>query len=339
MKVLSLLGKRLLMLVGVVMGVTLITFSISRLIPGDAAQLMAGSHATPQVVASIRQQLGLDRPLMEQYAVYMKGLAQGDLGISFVTRRPVLEELGSVFPATVELMLYALLVAVVAGVTLGVIAAVYQNRWPDRLIRVVSIFGISVPPFWLGLLLLLIFYGGFGILPGDGRLHDFIDPPLGVTGFYTVDALLSSNWLALQSALLHLLLPVATLAFVLLGSFVRIVRTSMTEVLREDYIRTAVAGGLSRRTVIIHYALRNALIPFVTIVGLDLASLLFGSVVVESIFMWPGAGSYVLNAIFALDFNTIMGFTVVVSIAYVLINFVVDLIYMLIDPKIREEVL
>lgn len=328
--------QRLGMLVLVVFAVAFITFMISHQLPGDPARLMAGPRASPEAIQQMQQSLGLDRPLTVQFGNYLGNLVRGDFGTSIVTQRPVLPDLLRVVPATLELMLTSLLVAVVFGVMLGVLAAVYQGSWIDHVIRAVATLGISVPAFWLGLMLLLIFYGKFGILPGIGRLHDALDPPATVTGFYLLDSALQGNWAVFWSALRHLLLPAATLALVSLGGVVRIIRASMLEVLSEDYIRTAIASGLPRRKIIFDHALRNALIPFVTVLGLEFASLLFGSVVVETIFMWPGAGSYVLEAIFALDFPVIMCFTVMVSVVYVLINFLVDLLYLAINPQIRE---
>ncbi len=336
MSILKIIARRSLMLVAVVFCVTLITFMISHLLPGDPAQLMAGPRATPEALQKIRVALGLDQPVIVQYGHYLKSLLQGDFGTSIVTRRPVIDDLIKVFPATLELMLTALTLSVTFGIVLGVLAAVYRDRWFDHLARSIATFGISVPSFWLGLILLLVFYGKLGILPGDGRLDDALDPPAAITGFYTIDAAMHGDWAVFWDAVEHLIMPAMTLAFVSLGGVVRIIRASMVEVLSEDYIRTAVASGLGRRTIIFNYALRNALIPFVTVLGLELGTLLFGSVVVEVIFMWPGAGSFVLDAIFALDFPTIMCFTVIVSIAYVLVNFAVDLLYMVINPQIRE---
>ncbi|MCW3836950.1 ABC transporter permease [Sphingomonas canadensis] len=329
------IGQRLLMMIGVLFGVTLITFAISHIVPGDPAQMMAGPRAGAQAVAELRAQLGLDRPLYVQYLSFLGDLLQGDLGTSVVTRRPVLPELLSYFPATVELMLVSLAASVVLGVALGVAAAVYADRWPDHLLRLFAITGVSAPRFVTALLLMLFFYGQLNLLPGGGRLDPALTPPPTVTGMLLIDSLLAGDLVAFGDAALHLALPTLTLAVSTAGGFMRLTRTAMLEALGEDYIRTARAMGLRRSTIILRHALRNALLPLVTVVGMAVGGLLFGSVVVETIFAWPGAGSYVLAATFALDFPVIMGFTVVVSVVYVVTNLIVDLLYLLVDPRIR----
>jgi len=333
---LATIARKLAGLVIVVLGVTLITFVISHKIPGDPARLLAGPRASAQAVQQIRAELGLDQPILIQYGRYVRELAHGDLGTSIVTSRPVLDDVLQVLPATVELVLTALFVATLLGVTLGSLAAVYRGRMLDKSVRLLATLSISVPSFWFALVLLLIFYGAFDLLPGDGRLTPGIDAPARVTGLYLIDALIARDATAFKDAFAHIVLPAATLAFASVGGVIRLIRSSMIEVLQEDYIRTAVASGLRWRTIVFNYALRNALIPFITVMGLELGSLLFGSVVVEMAFAWPGVGAYVLNAIFSLDFPAIMGFTVVVSIAYVLINVLVDLLYRVVDPRIRS---
>jgi peptide/nickel transport system permease protein len=328
--------RRLAGMAVVVLGVTMITFAISHLIPGDPAQLLAGPRAGAATVARIRADLGLDQPLVVQYGRYLGDLLRGDFGASILTGRPVLRDLMSVFPATLELIVVALGLSVAAGVGLGTLSAAHRGSWIDYAVRVLASLSISIPAFWLALVLLLGFYGVLGVLPGDGRLGVDFDPPAQITGFYLVDSLLTGNVAVFADALAHIALPALTLALVSVGGVIRVIRSSMIEVLNEDYVRTALASGLRRRTVIFDHALRNALIPFVTVLGLEAAALLFGAVVVETVFVWPGAGSYVLSAIFALDFPVIMGFTVVVSIAYVLINTGVDLLYRAINPLLRE---
>jgi peptide/nickel transport system permease protein len=320
----------------VVLGVTAITFVISHLIPGDPAQLLAGPRASAEALARIRAHLGLDQPLPVQYGRYLWQLVHGDFGESIMTGRPVLQDMASVFPATLELIGVAFTLSVLAGAGLGVAAAVRRDRPLDYAARLIASVSISVPAFWLALVLLLVFYGVFGVLPGDGRLGVDFDPPRRLTGFYLVDSLLTGDWPVFADALRHIALPALTLALVSLGTMIRITRSSMIEVLNEDYIRTAAASGLPRRTIIFRHALRNALTPLVTVIGLEAAALLFGAVVVETVFVWPGAGSYVLGAILALDFPVIMGFTVVVSIAYVLINTIVDLLCRALNPQLRE---
>lgn len=336
MSFVSIVRRRLIFLVFVVFGVTVVTFVISHMIPGDPARMMAGDRATNEIVENMRRQLGLDQPLWRQYLTYIGQIAQGDFGISIRTQRPVIDDIKRFFPATIELALAALLFAVAAGIPLGVVSAVAKDRWIDQISRTISVTGISTPAFWLGLLLIYIFYGRLGILPGSGRLASGIAPPPTIAGLYTVDALLALDWTALRSALQHLLLPALTLGFVHLGIVTRQIRSAMLEVLQEDYVRTARASGLSRRSVLFGHALRNALIPSVTMIGLAFGDLLYGAVLTETVFAWPGMGNYVVQSITALDFPAIMGFTVVASTAYVLLNLAVDLVYMWLDPQIRE---
>lgn len=331
---LTLARKRLIGMVWVVLGVTLITFIISHLIPGDPARLIAGERATDEIVAAIRSRLGLNLPLYQQYWNYMVALAQGDLGTSIRTSRPVLEDIAAFFPATLELALVALLLATLVGIPLGVLSAVYRNRPIDHFVRTISVTGISTPAFWLGLGLIIVFYGKLGWLPGGGRLAQGMAPPPDVTGLYLVDSLLAGDMATFRSALHHILLPAITLGFVHLGVVARQIRSAMLEQLGEDYVRTARAYGLTPWSVVLRHALPNALIPSVTVLGLALGDLLYGAVLTETVFGWPGMGAYVVDSIQALDFPAVMGFAVVVSVAYVILNFLVDLAYRWIDPRI-----
>lgn len=329
----SLIRQRSWGLLMVVAGVCVITFIISHLIPGDPARLLAGDRASDEIVQHIRQQLGLDLPLWQQFIRYVEQLLQGDLGMSIRTGRPVLEDLKAFFPATLELAFCALLIALIVGVPLGVLSAVYKNRWLDHLVRVLALTGISTPAFWLGLGVIVLFYGKLNLLPGGGRLDDWLDPPARVTGFYLIDSLLSGDLDVFFNALTHLILPATTLAFVHLGIVARQIRSAMLEQLSEDYVRTALASGLSKFTIVVRYALPNALIPSVTVLGLALGDLLYGAVLTETVFAWPGMGAYVVSSIQALDFPAVMGFAIVVSFAYVLVNLFVDLLYLWIDPR------
>ncbi|UDJ82096.1 ABC transporter permease [Kosakonia oryzae] len=329
----SLIRQRSWGLILVVTGVCVITFIISHLIPGDPARLLAGDRASDEIVQHIRQQLGLDLPLWQQFIRYVEQLLHGDLGISIRTGRPVLEDLKNFFPATLELAFCALIIALVVGVPLGVLSAVYKNRWLDHLVRLLALTGISTPAFWLGLGVIVLFYGKLNLLPGGGRLDDWLDPPARVTGFYLIDSLLSGDLDVFFNALTHLILPATTLAFVHLGIVARQIRSAMLEQLSEDYIRTVLASGLSKFTIVVRYALPNALIPSVTVLGLALGDLLYGAVLTETVFAWPGMGAYVVSSIQALDFPSVMGFAIVVSFAYVLVNLFVDLLYILIDPR------
>ncbi len=298
--------------------------------PGAAA---AGDRASDEIVRHIRQQLGLDLPLWQQFARYVDALLHGDLGTSIRTGRPVLEDLKTFFPATLELAFCALLIALLVGIPLGVLSAVYRNRWTDHLVRLMALTGISTPAFWLGLGVIVLFYGKLDWLPGSGRLDDWFDPPTRVSGFYLLDSLLEGNVEVFFNALQHLILPAATLAFVHLGIVARQIRSAMLEQLNEDYIRTALASGLPKFTIVVRYALPNALIPSITVLGLALGDLLYGAVLTETVFAWPGMGAYVVSSIQALDFPAVMGFAIVVSFAYVLVNLVVDLLYLWIDPR------
>lgn len=329
----SLIRQRSRGLLLVVAGVCVITFIISHLIPGDPARLLAGDRASDEIVQHIRQQLGLDLPLWQQFIRYVEQLLHGDLGMSIRTGRPVLEDLKAFFPATLELAFCALLIALIVGVPLGVLSAVYKNRWLDHLVRLLALTGISTPAFWLGLGVIVLFYGKLNLLPGGGRLDDWLDPPARITGFYLIDSLLSGDMDVFFNALTHLILPATTLAFVHLGIVARQIRSAMLEQLSEDYVRTALASGLTKFTIVVRYALPNALIPSVTVLGLALGDLLYGAVLTETVFAWPGMGAYVVSSIQALDFPAVMGFAIVVSFAYVLVNLFVDLLYLWIDPR------
>jgi peptide/nickel transport system permease protein len=328
------LARRLAFLIVVLFGVTVVTFTISHVVPGDPARLIAGPRATTIQLQQLRTELGLNQPLTIQYWRYVKQIAHGDLGTSLVTGRPILTELAERLPATLELMLCALLCSLAVGIPAGVLAATRKNSGIDHMVRAGSAFGLSVPAFWLAPLLILLFYSKLGWLPGSGRLE--MDAPVSVTGFLLIDTLLAGDGTAFIDAIRHLALPVLTLALLDAGAVARLVRGQMIEVLNEDYIRTALASGLPRRTVILRHALRNALIPLITVLGLSIAQMLYGSVIIESLFGWPGTGNYVVTAIFNLDFPVVMGFALLASVAYVGVNLIVDLLYMAIDPRIRE---
>ena len=333
---LSVIRRRLVSLVLVVIGVSLITFAISHLVPGDPARLVAGDRATEEIVANIRAQLGLDLPLHQQYLNYVQQLLQGDLGVSIRTSRPVLEDIAAFFPATLELAIVALFLATLFGIPLGVLSAVYRNKFIDHIARTIAVTGISTPAFWLGLGLIVIFYGNLSWLPSGGRLSIGIAPPPHVTGMFLIDSAIAGQWATFKNALQHIILPAVTLGFVHLGVVARQIRSSMLEQLGEDYIRTAKAYGLPAWYIVLGHALPNALIPSITVLGLALGDLLYGAVLTETVFSWPGMGAYVVDSIQALDFPAVMGFAVVVSFAYVILNLIVDLIYRGLDPRITE---
>jgi len=329
------IARRLALLAVVLLGVSLLTFIISHAIPGDPARLLAGQRASDEVVEQIRRTHGLDQPLPVQYVRYVSGLLKGDLGRSIRTGRPVAEDLARFFPATLELVVTALTLAVVVGVPLGVWSASRQNTWVDHISRGVSVAGVSMPLFWLGVVALTVLYGRLGWLPGSGRLSPFALPPPTVTGLYTVDALIAGQWNTFVEAVRHLVLPAGCLAFVHVGLVARQVRSNVLEVLSQDYIRTAEAYGVPPRRVLYRHALRNSLVPTLTVVGLALGDLLAGAVVTETIFAWPGMGSYVVDSIASLDFPAIMGFTLLVATGYTVINLLVDLLTLKLDPRIR----
>lgn len=327
--------RRLIMLVFVVWGITLVTFVLARLVPTDPARLIVGPRAGPEAVAAARREYGLDRPVVEQYTNYISGLLRGNLGRSFITKRPVTQDLGEFFPATAELALTSLLVAVAFGVPLGIIAAVRRNSAADYAGRTVAAIGLSLPPFWVGLLLQLVFYSGLTLLPVGDRLAQDTRPPPQLTGLYTIDSLLSGNMATFGEALRHLLLPAAVLSFSSTAVFLRLTRTTLLEVLGQDYVRTAWAKGLQERIVVLRHAIRNALLPVLTVGGLQIGLLLSGTLLVESIFSWPGIGRYSAQAITGADYNAIMGVTIVIAVIYLLVNTLVDLLYAWLDPRVH----
>jgi peptide/nickel transport system permease protein len=335
MRILAYILKRLVYLVPVLIGVTLLVFFISHAIPGDPARMMAGQKASRQAVENLRHSMGLDRPLPEQYVRFLWGLFHGDLGTSIRNQRPVVEDLADFFPATLELTLASMILCIAVGLPLGIISAVRRNRPIDHISRVFSVFGVSMPVFWLGLMLLLLFYRNLGWLPGSGRLDVGIDPPVHVTGLYLIDSLLEGSWSKFFNAFQHILLPAFCLSYVYLAIITRIVRSSMISVMGQDYITTARANGLAERIVILKHSFKNSLIPTVTITGLSIGELLGGAILTETIFNWPGMGKYVVDSVNFLDFPAIMGFTLVVSFAYVMINLLVDVLYAFLDPQIK----
>ncbi|KGR89513.1 peptide ABC transporter permease [Ureibacillus massiliensis 4400831 = CIP 108448 = CCUG 49529] len=333
---LKMIAKRLGLLIFVIFGVTLVTFFMSHVIPGDPASMMAGQRASEETLQSIRAQLGLDQPVWIQYFYYMSDLLSGDLGTSIRTQRPVVEDLMTFFPATLELAIVAFIIAILIGIPLGVLAALKKNTFWDHLSRIFSIGGVSIPVFFSGLIAILVFYGILGWLPSNGRISFDLNPPTHITGFYIIDSLLTFDMVALKSSLQHILLPALVLSYAQLAIITRQVRASMLEVMNQEYIRTAIANGIKGRLLIISYALRNALIPTVTVIGVAFGSLLGGAVVTETIFGWPGMGKFVVDSIEYLDFPAMMGFTIVISIGYVLINLIVDIIYGLLNPQLKR---
>ncbi|MGQ0571405.1 MAG: ABC transporter permease [Armatimonadota bacterium] len=331
------IGRRVLVTVPVLFLITVLTFALTFLIPADplAMVLSERAMANPEIVRAYRERWGLDAPPLARYLRYVQNLARGNLGTSIATQQPVIEDLKTFIPATVELTLAATLVAVGIGLPLGVIAAVSRDRWADHVARMGALIGVSMPVFWLGLLALATFYYRLRITPGPGRIDPHLTTPGIVTGLLTVDGLLAGNWAAVVDALHHLALPALVLGAYAMGIITRVTRSSVLEVLGADYVRTARAKGLAERLVLVRHALRNALIPTITVVGLAFGNLMAGAVMTETIFAWPGIGRYAVDAASRLDFPAIMGVTLFVAIVYVAINFLVDIAYALMDPRIR----
>lgn len=328
------IGRRLLLMVLVIVGMSIITFSLSRLVPGNPARLLAGPHARQEQVDALAERYHLTGPVLEQYAVYMSGLLHGDLGLSVTTRRPVAEDLAQYLPATIELTLTAFLITVIVGVPLGILSAAGRGGLFDHASRLLSIAGVSLPIFWLGLVLQVLFYKHLGLLPVGGRLGTLdIEPPR-VTGAYLVDSVLAGDFSLFSSALLHLILPALTLAAGSLAVVTRMMRASILESLGADYVRTARAKGLTETSLLRRHVLRNAFIPTLTVLGLQVGYLLAGNFLVESVFNWPGIGLYAVDAVSNLDYAAIMGVTLVISVIFVVVNLIVDLLYMVLDPRI-----
>ncbi|MGI9334735.1 MAG: ABC transporter permease [Gammaproteobacteria bacterium] len=332
---LAYLAKRLLSLMVTIAGIAIVTFFIALIVPLDPLDLIAGPQAPPETVERLRVAYGFDQPVYVQFTRYMERLAHGDLGMSFQSNRPVLDDIVEFFPATLELATVAIIISIVFGLALGVLSAVYQDSWLDHVARVISLVGVSMPAFWLGLVLMLIFYFKLGWLPEPGRLDIMLIEPERVTGLLLIDSLLERDFEVFVDALRHLILPSIVLGLLGLAGISRIVRSSMLDVLSQEYIKTARVKGLAEHRVIIRHALRNALVPTVTVIGLTYGSLLEGAVLTETIFQWPGLGRYLTVAFLRLDLNAIVGGTMLVAIAYSLVNLAVDLTYAWLNPRIR----
>ena len=336
MTLLSYLLRRLVGFVAVMIGVSIITFSLSHLVPADPAVVALGDHATEAQINAFREHYGLNKPVPEQYWIYVTNLLQGDLGISLRTRRPVAADLRDFFPATFELSLSALVLSILIGIPAGVVSATARNRLPDHVVRILSLIGGSVPIFWLGLILIGFFYGRLGWLPGGSRIDKFIPPPPEVTGLFTIDSLLAADSKAFWSSVQHLFLPALALGYFSTAIIARMMRSSMLEVLNQQYVLAARAKGLRQLRVVWRHAARNALVPTVTTIGVTFGSLLSGAVLTETIFSWPGLGRYATNSAISLDFPAVMGVTLLAALVYTVTNLIVDIGYHWLDPRIRH---
>lgn len=329
--------RRIVFIIPLLLGITLVSFLIANAVPADPinANLPQSALNNEEIVSAFRAKWGLDKPLAEQYLTYMGNLLRGDMGVSIKTRNPVIDDIKQFLPATMELSSVAIVFGITLGIGLGIISALWQNTLVDYAARVIALVGVSFPVFLLALIGLKVFYGQLGWVAGPGRL-DFVyrDPPL-VTGWFVLDTLLEGDREKFANAISHLILPSATLGLYVSGIIARITRSSLLEVLRQDYMRTARAKGLRERFVVFRHGLANALIPVVTVIGLSYGSLLAGAVLTESIFAWPGIGRYMFRASTAQDFPAIMGVSMLIALIYVIVNFIVDVLYYFIDPRIR----
>lgn len=335
---LRLIAKRLIAAVPSLFGVVVITFLLTRALPGDPAAYFAGGAATAEAIEQVRRQLGLDRPLPEQFLRYLADLARGEFGLSLTTGQPVLTELAQRLPASLEIVLVALVVACGIAVPMGVLAAVRQGSWIDQVCRVITTAGVSLPTFFTGLLLAYVFYYLLGWAPSPmGRLDPVFSAPPVVTGFLLIDSLIAGDVAIWWAAAKQLILPVATMAIFVLAPIARMTRASMLGVLSSDFVRTARASGLTPATVLFTYALRNALLPVITTLGMVFGFMLGGSVIVEKVFGWPGIGSYAIDALTASDYAPVQGFVLTMGVLFVFVNLLVDLLYLLVDPRVSVD--
>jgi peptide/nickel transport system permease protein len=333
MRLLALALHRLLWFVPTLLGLLVVTFVISRVVPADPVALVAGETATPAQVDALRRDLGYDRPLPVQFVDYVVRLARGDMGTSLFTRRPILDDLANRLPATIELTVVAMLVSVLIGIPLGVLSALWRNSVFDHALRILTVSGLAIAGFWLGIMLQLLFSMRLGWTPLNGRLPGY--PPTHITGLYLIDSALTWDWPTFRVALQHLALPAATLAFPALATLVRFTRAGVLDVMQSNFVLYERAMGLPRPLIVWKYILRSALTSTVTQIGLLFGILLAGAVVTEAVFDWPGIGTYAVSSIVRSDYNAIMGFTVWAGAIFIVVNLVVDLAHTLVDPRER----
>ena len=331
-------GRFVLVLALTYLGLLAVTFFIGRVIPVDPVLAIVGDRAPEHVVERVREELGLNKPLYEQFAIYIQKVAHGDFGTSVLTANPVLQDIARTFPATLELATLGILIGVTVGVPLGVWAAVRRGGLVDQVVRVMGLIGYSVPIFWLGLMALVLFYARLGWVSGPGRIdvvYQYTLQP--VTGLLLVDAALGGEWEAFRNALSHLILPASLLGYFSLAYISRMTRSFMLNELSQEYVVAARAKGLSETRIIWRHALRNAMVPLVTVIALSYAGLLEGSVLTETVFAWPGLGLYLTNSLQNADMNAVLGATIVVGSVFIGLNLVSDLLYQLLDPRTRTR--
>lgn len=334
------LVRRLALAIVVLVGVSIVTFVVARLVPSDPAILWVGPRAKPEQVEAARVKLGLDRPLYEQYLRYLGDVVRGDFGISVNTHRPIIDDLKVHLPATLELVFFGMIITVAVGIPLGVLSGARKDSWLDHFSRVFAVMCVSTPVFWLALILQLIFFRYLDLLPLGARISREIalfNPIDQITGFYLVDSALTGNWEAFRDALVHIVLPAITISAYGIGLSIRMTRASMIEVLEEKYIMAAWAAGLSRRTVYFRLALKNAIVPTLMVLGLSFVYQVSGAMLVEIMFLWPGLGSYLLTAVLNIDFPVVVSVAMVVTVFYVFTNLGLDLLQAMIDPRVTLE--
>ncbi|MGL4606236.1 MAG: ABC transporter permease [Eubacteriaceae bacterium] len=331
--------RRLGLMVVLLLGVSIMVFLISHLVPSNpvSANLSQTALSDPQIVAAYEAKWGLDKPLVEQYIIYISNVLKGDFGTSIRTGRPVLQDLGQYFPATLELSIFAMVIAIVLGISFGIASAIFQNKPIDQILRTISVSGVSLPSFWFALLVMSIFCGTLKWFPSGGRIDPRVFSPSGGTGLYVLDSILWGDFSMLGDALAHLILPAIVLGFFTMGLITRQTRSNLLETMSMDYIRTARSKGMSESRVVWKHALGNALIPVITVSGMGFCNLLGGMVFVETIFSWPGIGQYAYLSATTLDFPAICGVSLLIAVTYVVVNLFIDILYGVIDPRIRYQ--
>ncbi len=327
--------RRVFLLLVTLFGLTLVVFTVSHVAPGDPARLAAGPEANTEQIELIQKEFGLDRPLPAQYVLYLKGLLQGNFGRSIRTRHDVFDDIRTFLPATLELVFFTMLLAVVLGVVFGVLAAVYRDSWLDHLLRLISIGNVALPPFWLALMLQLLFALKFNLVPSGGRIALTMSPPTPISCFFLVDSLLTANWPAFWSALRHIVLPALVLSSASVAAVARMMRSDMLDTLSREFVVSARACGLPEKLIVAKYVLKNAMIPTLTLIGLRYGWMLGGTVLVETVFDWPGIGLYAVQSSVSSDFMPVMAVTLVIGLNFALANLVVDLLYGVLDPRVR----